>query len=45
MLDLLCPPTYVEQVKAWQASSFHRFVKRGVYDSKWGDFSEKVDYE
>lgn len=27
---------YVQQVKAWQFSSFHRLVKQGVYDPDWG---------
>ena len=36
---------YVKQVKAWRASSFHKYVSLGIYDSEWGDFHNKIDYE
>jgi putative transposase len=27
---------YVKDLKEWPYSSFHRFVKRGLYDENWG---------
>ena len=26
----------VKSVKAWEYSSFHKFVKQGLYDINWG---------
>ena len=34
---------YVERVKDWEYSSFHRFVKNGFYDENWCDFSNIKD--
>jgi len=34
---------YVERVKDWEYSSFHRFVKNGFYDENWCDFSNVKD--
>jgi putative transposase len=31
-----------QQVEEWQWSSFHRYVKIGYYDAKWGDWNEKA---
>jgi len=36
---------YVLQVKDWQYSSFHRYVKKGYYTLEWGNFDGKIDYE
>ncbi len=33
---------WVKQVSDWPYSSFHRFVKRGVYPKNWG-YNEKFD--
>ena len=35
----------VDRVKDWKYSSFDKFVKNGVYNIKWGDFDEKIDFE
>ncbi|NIW46653.1 MAG: transposase, partial [Gammaproteobacteria bacterium] len=32
---------YVQQVRDWPWSSFHRYVKQGVYSIHWGDQIEK----
>ena len=38
---------YVEQVSDWPFSTFHRYVKQGIYPKHWGgsnvDFSIKYD--
>lgn len=31
---------YVERVRDWQWSSFHRYVQQGVYSIHWGDLTE-----
>ena len=34
----------VSRVKDWKYSSFHKFVKMGWYDIKWGDFDESIEF-
>ena len=37
---------YVKSVKDWEYSSFHKFVKKGLYDINWGnntDIKEIID--
>ena len=37
---------YVKSVKDWEYSSFHKFVKNGLYDINWGsntDIKEIID--
>lgn len=34
---------YVKQVKDWPFSTFHRFVKRGMYSADWGGIADDVD--
>lgn len=38
---------YVEAVRDWEYSSFHKFVKDGFYDENWCDFDnvKDMDYE
>ena len=36
---------YVLKTEDWQYSSFHKHVKLGVYESKWGDFDLHDDFE
>ena len=38
---------YVEQVKAWQYSSFHRWVEKGVYTENWrvSNAVRELDFE
>jgi len=36
---------YVTEVKDWQYSSFHQYVKNGYYDHKWGNFNKNINYE
>ena len=33
----------MQQVKDWQWSSFHRFVRMGYYDAEWGGDNGKYD--
>ncbi len=35
----------VKRASDWEFSSFHKFLKIGVYDTNWCDFTEKTDYE
>ncbi len=30
----------VNQVKDWQYSSFHKFVKQGLYENDWGSIED-----
>ena len=34
---------FCQKVKDWEYSSFHKFVKLGVYDEDWCDFNENID--
>lgn len=34
---------YVQNIKNWEYSSFHKFVKEGVYDLNWGNF-DRLEY-
>ena len=37
---------YAKSVKDWEYSSFHKFVKKGLYDINWGsntDIKEIID--
>ena len=39
---------YVKSVKDWEFSSFHKFVKKGLYDINWGsntDIKEIIDLD
>ena len=39
---------YVKSVKDWEFSSFHKFVKKGLYDNNWGsntDIKEIIDLD
>ena len=39
---------YVKSVKDWEYSSFHKFVKKGLYDINWGsntDIKEIIDLD
>jgi putative transposase len=38
---------WVKTVNAWPYSTFHRYVKQGVYPSNWGDassYNDTIDY-
>ena len=35
----------VKNVHMWKHSSFHKYVKLGLYDKSWGDFDESIDFE
>lgn len=34
---------YVNNVKDWEYSSFHKFVKKHLYDENWGSFEDVKD--
>ena len=36
---------YVQKAKDWKYSSFLKFVKNGMYDKNWCDFTELIDYD
>ena len=39
---------YAKSVKDWEYSSFHKFVKNGLYDINWGsntDIKEIIDLD
>ena len=39
---------YAKSVKDWEYSSFHKFVKKGLYDINWGsntDIKELIDLD
>ena len=39
---------YVKSLKDWKYSSFHKFVKKGLYDINWGsntDIKEIIDLD
>lgn len=36
---------YVQQAKDWPYSTFHRFVRDGVYANNWGGTMEKMELE
>ena len=34
----------IESPKDWKFSSFHRYVKKGIYDQNWGAGQELIFY-
>ncbi len=36
---------YVDCAEDWRYSSFGKYVREGIYDAQWCDFSEKLDLE
>jgi len=36
---------YVASAIQWEHSSFQKFVKNGIYDLRWCDFDESIDFE